>query len=166
MNRRVLWMLPVVLCLGATECRNEDDLGEEETVTFETLEYTSGSPVKGTVSGVSSKQLIVIRDVDTFTETWSEHVAALAPQPAQPTVAFGTDMVIAAFMGERLTGGYTIVIEDVRENDEFLIVDIEMEMPGSNCDVSQSVTQPHHMVLLPDSDKPVQFSEVTVKTTC
>ena len=79
-----------------------------------------------------------------------DHAAGLSPQPTQPTVEFGTDMVIAAFMGSRSTGGYVITVEDVRENDEFIIVEIEMETPGSGCDVTDGVTQPHHMVVLPD----------------
>lgn len=166
MKIRVLWLLPVVLCLGATECRNEGDLGEEQDIGFETLDYTSGSPVKGTVSGVTSKQLTVVRDIDTFTDLWIDHAAGLAPQPEQPVVEFGTDMVIAAFMGSRDTGGYTITIEDVRENDEFVIVEIEMETPGTGCETTSGVTQPHHMVVLPDSGKPVQFSETTVEATC
>lgn len=166
MKTRFLWLVPALLCLGATECRNEGDLGEETDVAFETLDYTTGSPVKGTASGVTSKQLVVVRDIDAFTGLWMDHAAGLSPQPTQPTVEFGTDMVIAAFMGSRSTGGYVITVEDVRENDEFIIVEIEMETPGSGCDVTDGVTQPHHMVVLPDSDKPVQFSETTVDSTC
>lgn len=166
MKTRLFWLLPVLLCLGATECRNEGDLGEETDVAFETLEYTGGDRVKGAISGVTSKQLIVVRDIDTFTDLWSAHAAGISPQPAQPTVEFGTDMVIAAFMGGRESDGFTITIQDVRENDEFMIVEIEMETPGSSCDPSTDDTQPHHMIVLPDSDKPVQFSETTVRSTC
>lgn len=164
MFRRIAWLLPVALCLGASECRvDDDDLGPEEDVTFETLEYANGDPVKGGASGIASKQLIVVRDIDVFTGLWSDHAVGIVPQPAQPTVAFGTDMVIAAFAGQRDTGGYGVTIEDIRENDEFIVVEIEIQTPGDNCEVTQATTQPHHMVVLDDSDKTVQFSETTVE---
>lgn len=152
-----------VLCAGATECRWDDGLGEEEDVAFETLEYNDGADVKGSASGVDRHLLTVVRDVNAFGELWAEHSLGFAPQPAQPDVAFGTDMVIGAFMGERPTGGYSIEIEDVRENDEFIVVEVEMETPGDNCDVTQAVTQPHHMIVLADSEKLVQFNESTVE---
>lgn len=157
-------LLPVfLLCLGATECRLDEDLGEEEDVTFDTLEYVNGGSVRGDSSGITGKRLLVIRDVDEFTEFWSDHVSILAPQPAQPDIDFEASMVIAAFAGERPSGGYAITIEDIRENNEFIIVEIEIETPGDNCATTQALTQPHHVVLIDDSDKPVQFSETTVK---
>jgi len=156
-------LLVVTLCLGATECNLDDDLGPEEDIVFETLEYTSGADVKGTNSGIKGKRLLVIRDTGEFTDFWADHVATLAPQPAQPDVEFETTMIIAAFAGERPTSGYSITIEDIRENDEFIIVEIEVETPGDNCETTQAVSQPHHVVTLDDSDKPVQFSEATVE---
>lgn len=163
MNARMLWPLPLLLCLGATECRLDDDLGEEEDVAFETLEYTSGADVQGTNSSIRSKRLLVIRDADEFSEFWTEHTATQAPVPAEPDVNFETSMIIAAFAGERETGGYSITIDDIRENDEFMIVEVEIETPGDNCATTQALTQPHHVVVLDDSDKPVQFSETTVE---
>lgn len=164
MSLRYAWPLVLVLCMGATECRlNEDGLGEEEDVTFDTLEYESGADVKGTNSSINGKRLLVIRDADEFSEFWSDHTATMAPIPAEPDVDFETAMVIAAFAGERETGGYSITIEEIRENSEFMIVEVEIETPGDNCTTTQALTQAHHVVVLDDSDKPVQFSETTVE---
>ena len=159
------FLLVLALCLGSSECRlnEDDDLGTEEDLVFETLEYTNGADVQGDVSGIMGKRLLVIRDINEFTDMWSDHAAGRSPQPAQPTVAFGTDMVIAAFAGQRDTSGYSITIEEIRENDEFIVVEIEVETPGDNCAVTEAVTQPHHVVVIDDSDKPVQFSEATVE---
>ncbi len=157
-------LLVAVLCLGATECQlDEDGLGPEEPADFDTLQYDDGTDVKGDLSGITGKRLQVIRDINTFTEFWADHAAGFAPQPAQPEVAFGADMVVAAFMGQRTTGGYAVTVEDVRENNEFIVVEIELETPGDNCAPTQAVTQPHHVIVLPDSDLPVQFSESTVE---
>lgn len=163
MRSRYGWLPVLFLCLGATECQLDEDLGEEKDVAFDTLEYVNGGSVNGDSSGISGKRLLVIRDVDEFSELWSDHVAILAPQPAQPDIDFETSMVVAAFAGERSSGGYAITIEDIRENNEFIIVEIGIETPGDNCATTQALTQPHHMVLLDDSDKPVQFNETTVE---
>lgn len=156
-------LLAAALCLGTTECRLDEDLGPEDPADFDTLQYEDGTDVKGDVSGITGKRLQVIRDINTFTDLWVDHAAGFAPQPAQPVVAFGTDMVVAAFMGERETDGYAVTIEDIRENNEFIVVEIELETPGDNCAVTQVLTQPHHVIVLPDSDLPVQFSESTVE---
>lgn len=157
-------LLVAVLCLGATECQlDEEGLGPEDPTDFTTLEYGGGTDVRGDTSGITGKRLEVIRDINTFTEFWADHAAGFAPQPAQPNVAFGTDMIIAAFMGQRNTGGYAVTIEDIRENNEFIVVEIELETPGDGCVVEQVSTQPHHVIVLPDSDLPVQFSESTVE---
>ena len=156
-------LLVMVLCLGATECRLDEDLGPEEPTDFDTLQYEDGTDVQGDTSGITAKRLEVIRDINTFTEFWSDHAAGRAPQPAQPEVAFGTDMIVAAFMGQRTTDGYAVTVEEVRENNDFIVIEIELETPGDNCAVTQSVTQPHHVIVLPDSDLPVQFSESTVE---
>lgn len=164
MSLRYAWPLVLVMCMGATECRlDDDDLGEEEDVVFETLEYESGADVKGTNSSIKGKRLLVIRNANEFSEFWADHSATQAPIPPEPDVDFETSMVIAAFAGERETGGYSITIEDIRENNEFMIVEVEIETPGDNCAVAQALTQPHHVVVLDDSDKPVQFSETTVE---
>ena len=160
---RHAWPLLLFFCLGATECQLDEDLGEETDLAFDTLEYVDGNDVEGDQSGIASKQLLVIRDADTFTDFWADHTALMAPQPAEPDVDFETDMVVAAFLGERATGGFSVQIEDVRENNDFIIVDVEIETPGDDCVLTQSVTQPHHVIVLEDSDKPVQFSETTVE---
>lgn len=157
-------LLVAVFCLGASDCRlDEDGLGPEDPTDFDTLQYEDGTDVKGDTSGITGKRLQVIRDINTFSEFWADHAAGFAPQPAQPAVTFGTDMVIAAFMGQRATDGYAVTIEDIRENNEFIVVEIELETPGDDCAVTQTVTQPHHVIVLPDSDLPVQFSESTVE---
>lgn len=163
MSLRHAWPLVLLMCMGATECSLDDDLGEEQDVVFETLEDDSGRDVEGTNSSIQGKRLLVIRDADEFSEFWADHSATLAPIPVEPDVDFETSMIIAAYAGERETGGYTITIEDIRENDEFMIVEIEIETPGDNCATTQALTQPHHVVVLDDSDKPVQFSETTVE---
>lgn len=166
MFRPVAFLAMLTLCLGASECRfNDDDanVGEEEDVAFETLEYDDGTPAKGANSGVMSKRLVVVRDVNEFTELWNDHAANVIPQPALPDVDFGTDMVIGAFMGQQPTGGYAIEIEEIRENDAFMVVEVEMQTPGDNCVLTQATTQPFHIVLVPDTELPVQFSESTVE---
>jgi len=162
--KRVLAMAFVLLfCLGAEECRFEDDLGEERILDFETLNNVDGSRAQGDTSGIGSAQLVVIRDEDSFAELWERHAAGFTNPPARPDVEFGERMLIAAFAGTRPTTGYSITVEEIRENDEFINVDVETRTPGNGCDVAERETQPFHIVVLDDSDAPVNFNQSTVK---
>src|SRR5690606_39734269 len=55
------------------------------------------------------------------------------------------------------------LVEEIRENDEFINVDVETRTPGNGCDVAERETQPFHIVVLDDSDAPVNFNQSTVK---
>lgn len=164
--KRVLSLAVVLLfCLGATECRLDEDLGEEEILDFDTLNYVDGSTAQGDVSGISSAQLVVVRDEDSFAELWERHAAGFSIPPERPVVEFGERMVIAAFAGTRSTAGYSIAIEEIRENNEFINVDVETRTPGDGCNPTDGITQPYHMVVLDDSDTPVNFNQSTVEAS-
>lgn len=166
-NSRGLLLLPLLLLLAAnTNCRYDDDLGVEHDVDFETLRLADGTELKGTTSGIVSHQLTVVRNAGEFTGLWEKHIEPFSPAPEEPGVNFDTDMVIAVFAGEQASGGYAIEVMNVRENDEFMMVDVEFTRPGETCIVTQALTQPFHFVVLEADDKPMNFDETTLTKEC
>lgn len=68
---------------------------------------------------------------------------------ASPTVNFDQNVVVAAAMGERPTGGYTIGIEAVARNGDTLYARIRESSPGENCGTTLAFTQPVQAVRVP-----------------
>lgn len=156
MNRVILPVLLVLALAACQEVSNESG----DSITATTLQYNDGSDVKGDTSGIVGKRLQVVSDSSEFASLWDEHVAAFSPMPAQPAVDFGNRMVVAAFSGQRRSTGYEVTIGEVTEFDEFVDVIINHESPGENCATNPVLTQPHHMVVLDATDKPVVFTEI------
>lgn len=68
--------------------------------------------------------------------------------------------VIAAFMGSRPTGGYSIEVSkavEVPGRPDRVDVELIMTSPGVNCIVTQAFTSPYHVVAIPKTDKPFRF---------
>ncbi|MEA5445163.1 protease complex subunit PrcB family protein [Gammaproteobacteria bacterium AB-CW1] len=141
-------MLPLTACAGGE--RAEVEVGEQ--LELEEL-------ARGTQSRVSSESMTVIRDAEAFEGIWRQ--AGQRGEP--PAVDFEQFMVIAAFMGERRTGGYTVRVRSAERNEEGLKVRVRMEAPGRNCMVTQAFTQPFHLVRLPRVEGAVDF-EVNQET--
>ncbi|MBI4014895.1 MAG: protease complex subunit PrcB family protein, partial [Candidatus Aenigmarchaeota archaeon] len=77
-----------------------------------------------------------------------------------PKIDFARDMVIAASMGMKNTGGYIIKITDVIERQDSLQVDVLERYPAPEEQVTMSLTMPKHVIKLQRSDKPVIFNTV------
>jgi hypothetical protein len=83
-----------------------------------------------------------------------------------PAIDFDEYAVVAAFMGERRTGGHSILVESASLVDSRLVVDIVMRVPGEDCFTTQALTQPYHLVVIPAYEGPVEFRPRTVSISC
>jgi hypothetical protein len=112
-----------------------------------------------------------VRTVITDAATWTRFWASLAPDPnagaTVPSVDFSKDMVIAAVMPLRPSGGYRIQIEKVTEYADRIEVEVAEHSPGSDCFVTGVITRPFDVVQVPRRDgKPVQFRERSTVNGC
>ena len=67
------------------------------------------------------------------------------------------DMAVAIFLGTRLTGGYRIVLLSVKEEAGVYVVNYMESEPGGL--VTQALTTPYMITLLPKTDKKVTFKK-------
>ncbi|NHJ19656.1 MAG: protease complex subunit PrcB family protein [Candidatus Lokiarchaeota archaeon] len=85
----------------------------------------------------------IIQTQQEWEELWQK-VHSSSSEP--PYVNFNSHLVIAVFMGERVTGGYRIEITSTRESGLFRWVYIRETSPSPFDCVTMALTQPYHIV--------------------
>lgn len=74
-----------------------------------------------------------------------------------PKINFTNHTVIAAFMGEQKTGGYSIEIKKIKDSGKEIIVYIKERAPAKGAITTMILTQPYHVVKVKKITKPVVF---------
>jgi len=97
-------------------------------------------------SNRKERGILVIYDAAEWARAWNEIHANQTPQPALPPIDFSRSMVIIAFQGEKPTGGYEISIERITRVGNNLRVTLRDTRPGRNCEVTQALTSPYHII--------------------
>ncbi|RMD99418.1 MAG: protease complex subunit PrcB family protein, partial [Deltaproteobacteria bacterium] len=70
------------------------------------------------------------------------------PAPPPPTIDFATHFVVAAFMGQKRSGGFAITITHVRYEAGTLVVTYRERVPPRGGFVTMALTSPYHIVKL------------------
>jgi hypothetical protein len=108
-------------------------------------------------SGIDQPMTQVIRTQAEWETLW-RWITARGSQPhVPPAIDFDRDMLLAAAMGTRPSGGYSIEIDRVAEGETELIAHVVRTSPGSRCGVTAALTQPVDVVSVPISPKPVRW---------
>jgi len=116
------------------------------------------------LSGSHSQEKDYKVELITNKRQW-EHVWQVAkgnedPLPSQPTVDFGRQYVIAAFMGERPSSGYQIEITSIEKRGRTLQVLVKKyETPG----MLTVMTHPFTLVRVPKGYYKLEVTEETVR---
>ncbi len=71
----------------------------------------------------------------------------LEPRPEAPTIDFRKQVVLAVFMGQQTSGGYSIEISSVERSDGMIIASIRRTRASGM--VTMALTQPYHIVSIP-----------------
>jgi len=137
------------LIAGATRT-GKDPVPPNAALPFETID-------QGFRSGIRDARQVVVRDPETWCNLWAEHVKGRVPEPPLPPVNFIHEMVIAFFLGEKSTSGYTATIREIFVSDGKLLVKVEVETPQPGAFLLQVLTQPFHIVKVTRTDLPVDF---------
>lgn len=161
--------------LGAVGCSSTSDgpgaISEPETaaeipagatgLTFDPVEEVS-SPM----SAIVERRRLVMRDAAAWAAFWDEFSARIEPQPDPPAVDFTTHMVIAATMGQKTSGGYTISVEEVAEKDGTMYALVKETSPGATCVNITVMTAPAVAVTVPRHEGTVAFVEEELELPC
>jgi hypothetical protein len=87
---------------------------------------------------------------------WQALWAALSQSPP---VALDSEnqIAIAVFLGMRRTGGFAVEIAAVEDGPVFYTIDVKEKKPAPGAMVTQALTTPYVVRILPLSDRPVIF---------
>lgn len=108
-----------------------------------------------TRTGIGESRRLVIRDANAWDQFWSELGVG-----DRPSVDFNHDVVVAVAAGQRPTGGYEILVNQVTQSEGQLTVEVLERTPGPNCITTASLTQPVDVVVVPAaSAKSLSFLE-------
>ena len=122
----------------------------------EVLNFTSLH--RSSYEGLEDAQTRVVEDAQSWMALWREMTRDRQPAPPTPTVNFENEMVLAAFLGQRSTGGHSIEITQVEIKDCTMLVTVERSSPPPGGMVTMAFTQPSHAVIVARTDLPVEFT--------
>lgn len=77
---------------------------------------------------------------------WSAAHSAQLQQPALPEVFLERETIVAIFLGQRSTGGYSVGVVDVVEERGDLYIDVRLTEPGRGDITTQALTSPWTLV--------------------
>jgi hypothetical protein len=118
------------------------------------------------ISGIAEHRRSVITDPAEWATLWDEIVTHVMPKPPAPSIDFGSRLVVFATMGERTSGGHTISVIEVAEDEGTLYVVVEEATPGIECMTTDVVTTPAVAVSVPRSSGTVLFVEREIVYPC
>jgi hypothetical protein len=111
----------------------------------------------GAGSGISTAQERVVRDAEEWRRLWQVHQAGVVPERRLPVVDFSSEMCFAIFAGERPTGGYAVVVEQVVESASGIEVSYRVTGPPPDAIVPQVLTAPFQIIAVANRTGPVRF---------
>ena len=149
MSSKHLW-IGLLICafvtsasVGADEGRGHDDEVEFLVV------------AEGGQSGIDHQMSMVVDNQMHWEHLWKMHTKG-SNEPPMPKVDFGTDMVIAQFLGSVASCGYDIQTKEVEDKGDYLKVETAIQLPIGDifCLVAE---QPFEMISVPRTNTIVQF---------
>ncbi len=85
---------------------------------------------------------------------------------APPVVDFTSNEVLAVFDGEHTTGGYEISVERILDQEDVREVRIVHAAPDASCVVTQAVTSPFQIVIVPKTDRDIDREDLSATVAC
>jgi hypothetical protein len=111
---------------------------------------------QSTGSFINSPRQAVARTAAEWAALWKEHAG---PAPA-PKVDLGKSTVVAVFLGERMTAGYSAEITGTRRDGAALVVLWAERKPAADQMTAQVITSPAHIASIPAFAGEIRFEKV------
>jgi hypothetical protein len=108
-------------------------------------------------SGVLAPVNVVVRDAAGWSALWQTIHATIDPMPPLPDVDFGQEMIVAAALGTRNSGGFNVLLTQANEDSGGVEIQVLETSPGADCFNTQALTQPIDLGRIERRDGPVRF---------
>lgn len=126
----------------------------------------SGAQLLTVSSGFTTAQRTVIRDDAAWRAMWAVIMQNVSPQPELPLVDFTKEMLVVAALGERRSGGFSIVIDSASSTASGAMVVVHVTTPGPQCMNTQAITSPVDVARIPRVAGTVQFRDRATVDDC
>ena len=118
----------------------------------------------GYAQKVTERKNVAVRDEEAYTELWE--MVRGAQDTAPPAVDFDTEYVIGVFAGEKSSGGHTIEVLNVTDEDLTRTLSVAITAPGAGCMVTQAITSPYQLIRVPVSMNAHVAQDTQVESPC
>lgn len=128
------------------------------SVTFRVLDsgtQAAGAPARKNYAAYSK---------DGFVKLWNMvHGASAA---SLPEIDFSKEYAIGVFAGQKPTGGYSIEVVSVTDEDAVRTVEVGLTKPGANCMVTEALTSPYQIIAVPVSAAALAHTDAEASAPC
>jgi hypothetical protein len=111
---------------------------------------------KGDASEQQTARQVTVRTAAEWKALWKEHSLAAK----MPEIDFSTQMVVGVFLGTKPSAGHEVEIVAVRAEEKDLVVEYVQKQPGRGTLAAQILTEPYHLVAVPQHAGTVRFLQV------
>lgn len=111
----------------------------------------------GQYCGLEERTELVINNSADWEKLWNQVYSIYHPMPALPQIDFSNFTIICLSTGNKSTGGYSVEILEIYESTEKIEVFYKTGSPGPDDYVTMALSHPYHLVLIPKTDKEVNF---------
>ena len=94
-------------------------------------------------SQIQEARTTTVTTPEAWETLWSEHMGA---DSERPEVDFAKEAVVAVFLGQKPTGGYSVTIQSVRLIEKTLQVTYAEKSPSPDSITTQVISYPSHIV--------------------
>lgn len=105
-------------------------------------------------SGIAEPLRLAVRDQAEWERIWARIYAIASPPPPIPAIDFARDTVLVVAMGERMSGGFGISVDEIRIVGGRLQVAVRLDCPPPGLMASMAVSEPVQAVRI---EVPAQF---------
>lgn len=95
-------------------------------------------------NGLDQQTALLATDSETLARLWRTHVG----EDPMPAIDFSREAAVLLMGGERPTGGWKVVPQGVRVEENVLVVDAEVEGPPAGSMASQALTYPWALIVV------------------
>ncbi|HEV8361402.1 MAG TPA: protease complex subunit PrcB family protein [Candidatus Thermoplasmatota archaeon] len=145
--RLLMLAMAALLLAGCTNPQTTAGPSVDRALSFERIEGCSGQQ--------AAEKYVVARTQAEWDRLWAEScqgegadIAVGEPNPSAPapTIDFARQHVVAAFWGEKNTGGYGIQVLNITEKDDHVGILVQRGTAGPNCMTIEVLTYPSDLV--------------------
>ena len=148
--KNIVKIIILSVLIGFFACTNAAKTNTSNVSTRNTAADSTGNWIiadHGNVCSVKEAYHVIIKTAGEFDSEWNKAFNGLDFKPRKPEIDFSKSWAIAAYLGEKMKGGFTIDIQSIGLEDKSLKINIKHISPGPNCISSMSIEYPYMFVI-------------------